>query len=139
MSKNPRFQDSLNDRIRRAGWFDGDENTWRDLTTDQQKKLSFAATGCEVAYPTWEAPVDCVHCGCLIRRGELPAIALTNRILRSEAESGWLRFIADSPEGRNRLARIFRAIRSQARATGIYDPWQLPGGWQVMVASAIQS
>lgn len=72
---------------------------------------------------------------CKIRRGELPKIAGTNQTLRHEASSGWLRFITD----RKRLAVIFRAIRSAARRTGVYDPWKIPGGWQVMVYSGIQA
>jgi hypothetical protein len=138
MRKNSHFQDSTNDRIRRAGWFDGDERSWQALPMAEREDIAFHATGCAVAYPTWEGPVDCVHTGCQIRRGEIPAIALTNRILRSEAQSGWLRFLPDSRDGRIKLARIYRAIRSQAIETGIYDPWKIPGAWQVMVSSAVQ-
>jgi len=55
---------------------------------------------------------DCFHVECRIRRGELPKIALTNCVLRGEAESGWLRFL--KKEDRSKLAAIFRAYRKAA-------------------------
>jgi hypothetical protein len=129
---------SIDELIADAGWFDGGDREWRALPLAERDALAFKATGCAVAYATWPAPVDCVHTGCLILRGTLPSIALTNHILRSEAQSGYLRFIPQSTrDGRLRLARIYRAIRAQARATGVYDPWKMNGGWQVMVGAGI--
>lgn len=126
--------DSVNQRIREAGWFRGTERDWQELSQEERERLSFEATGCEVAYPTW--PVngnsECRHLGCRIRRGELPKIALTNGVLRAEYDSGWLRFLP-----REQAARVFRSIRKRAMATGIYDPWKMEGGWQVMVHAGI--
>src|SRR5258708_32364112 len=96
-------------------------------------KIAFERTGCRVAYPTWQRPVDCCHIECRIARHELPKIALTNAVLRGESHSGWLRFLRT--ENRPRLAAIFRAYRKAARETGVYDPWKI--GWQGMVFPAI--
>lgn len=109
-------------------WFPGSEDEWRALPWKERYDLSFKATGCQVAYPTWTAPVDCVHTHCLVRRGEKPPIYITNCALRAEARGSWLRFL-----NRKRLAYIYRAVRAAARKSGIYDPWEIPGGWQVMV------
>jgi hypothetical protein len=131
--------ETTDDRIRQAGWFPGTERDWQALSHDQRQDLAFAGCGCEVAYPTWEGPVDCVHAGCQVRRGEIPSIAVTNRILRYEMASGWLRFGLESTAGRRDLARLIRAIRRRAIATGVYDPWKLEGGWQGMVGAAISA
>jgi hypothetical protein len=136
MARPERIQ-TIDGMIREAGWFKGTQQSWRDLTEQEREDRSFQATGCEVAYPTWKAPVDCLHISCQIRRGEKAPIMLTNRILRSELESGYLRFGKESTEGRIRLGRICRAIRRAAITTGIYDPWKLPGGWQTLVVAAI--
>ena len=117
--------------IRDSGWWLDTEAAWQALPMEQREKIAFERTGCAIAYPTWERPVDCLHTRCQILRGELPKIALTNRILRAEAESGWLRFIED----RNQLARIFRAYRKAARDTGEYDPWKI--SWAGLVYSGI--
>jgi hypothetical protein len=109
-------------------WFAGSEQDWLSLSQKEKEDIAFAATGCEAAYPTWEPPVDCVHIRCRIRRGELPKIALTNAVLRAEAESGWLHRAS-----RERKYQVFRTIRKLAMETGIYDPWKLPGGWQLFV------
>jgi hypothetical protein len=109
-------------------WFPGSEEEWKRLPMAERSRLAFASTGCQVAYPTWTAPVGCVHPRCQIARGEKPRIYLTNLILRAEAEYGWLRF-----NDRKKNAAIFRAARATARRTGIYDPWQMPGGWQMLV------
>lgn len=129
-----RHEMTINEMIADSGWFKGTEKDWKQLPLAEREELAFAATGCMVAYATWEAPVNCSHIGCRIRRGELPKIALTNSTLRGEYSNGWLRFIED----RAKVARIFRAIRKAARETGIYDPWKLPNGWQTMVFSGIE-
>jgi hypothetical protein len=131
--------ETTDDRIRAAGWFPGTQKQWESLSHERRKDLAFAGTGCEVAYATWEAPVDCVHAGCQVRRGEIKPLVQTNRILRYEMDSGWLRFGKESSEGRVQLARLIRAIRAAACATSIYDPWQLPGGWQGMVGTALSA
>jgi hypothetical protein len=123
--------------IEDAGWFKGSREDWARLTHEQREDIAFAGCGCAVAYPTWEGPVDCVHPGCQIRRGEKQPIYLTDCILRGEMDNGWLRFDKATKAGRIRLARLVRAIRRKARETGIYDPWKMEGGWQVMVGSAI--
>ena len=128
---------NLDAMIAQAGWYHGTQSTWARLETQKQKDLAYTATGCEIAYPTWPAPVDCVHITCQIRRGEKPPLALTYAVLRSEIESGWLRFHTNNPTGRAMLARLCLAIRAQAAATHIYDPWHMPGGWQTIVYSAI--
>jgi hypothetical protein len=128
---------TTDERIRDAGWFKGSERQWQALTHEQRQDLAFAGCGCEAAYATWEGPVDCVHPGCQIRRGEKPKIHLTNCILKGEMYNGWLRFDKETTEGRLHLARLIRGIRRNAVKTGIYDPWKMEGGWQAMVASAI--
>lgn len=114
-------------------WFVGTEEGWRRLDCQTQKDLAFEATGCEVAYPTWEAPVDCLHTECRIRRGELPRIALTNSVLLYESRYGWLRFVRE--RDRKGLARIFRHFRREARATGLYDPWK--ADWRTLVYAGV--
>jgi hypothetical protein len=130
----PRHTMSISELIADSGWFKGTEQDWRALPLAERDRLAFVATGCEVAYATWEAPTHCCHITCRIHRGELPPIALTNSALRGERSSGWLRFIED----RSKVARIFRAVRKAAMQTGIYDPWKLPGGWHTMVHAGIQ-
>ncbi len=110
--------------------FPGSENQWRELSAEQREQWSFAHTGCLVAFPSWEPPVNCLHTSCRIARHELPAIAETNSILRGEKYDGWLRF-TDRPT----LAKIFRAYRKAARETGIYDPWKLD--YRLMVSAAV--
>jgi len=117
--------------IVRAGWWPGTEREWRALPIEERDRLSFAATGCAIAYPTWQAPVDCLHTRCLILRGVLPKIALTNRILRGE-KSNWWRDVS-----RPTLAKLFRHYRAQARLTGEYDPWRL--SWEGIVYSGVSS
>lgn len=129
--------ETTDDRIRQAGWFPGTERDWQALDHETRKDLAFAGCGCEVAYATWSGPVDCVHTGCQIRRGEIKPLIMTNRILRYEIERGWLRFGKESTEGRRNLGRLVRAIRRQALATGVYDPWKMPGGWQALVGTAL--
>jgi hypothetical protein len=120
-----------------SGWYAGTEADWRAIPYEERKAMAFQATGCEVAYPTWKAPADCVHTDCRVLRGELPAIAITNAVLRYEMCSGWLRFGLGTPAGRARMARIVRGVRAAAMRTGIWDPWEMPGGWCVMVGAAV--
>ena len=122
--------ETLDDRIKAAGWFPGTEREWRALDSGDRAMVAFHGCGCAVAFPTWEKPVDCVHTGCLILRGELPKIAQTNYMLRAEAESGWLRWTP-----RQGLARLFKDYRRAARETGEYDIWKL--SWQGLVGAAI--
>jgi hypothetical protein len=132
--KKQRHEMSIAELIQDSGWWLDTEAAWQKLPLAEREAIAFARTGCAVAYPTWQRPVDCVHLECRILRGELPKIALTNAILRGERESGWLRFSED----RKQIAKLFRAYRKAARQTGIYDPWKLPGGWQGMVFTAVQ-
>lgn len=122
----------LNDRIKANGWFDGTMTDWE--RTPDREEIAFKATGCLIAFPTWEAPVNCVHVDCMVRREELPPIAITNRVLLAEY-GNYFRHALQSKAGRAHLARLFLAIRNRARETGIYDPWKLPGGWQGIVGS----
>jgi hypothetical protein len=133
---------STEERIERAGWFKGGEREWQALPLKEREDLAFAATGCEVAYPTWPAPVNCCHVTCQIRRGELPKIALLNHELRSQAENWW-RFIGResgrgerSPQGRKVLARLYRHYRKLARERGEYDLWKL-GGVEIAVVGML--
>lgn len=129
--------DSIDARIRRAGWFKGTEKQWQALSHEDRKDIAFKGCGCEVAYPTWQGPVDCVHIGCQIRRGEKQPIIETNRRLQNEIERGWLRFAKESTEGRVNLAKLVRAIRKRAIETGVYNPWDMEGGWQAMVSLGV--
>lgn len=125
------YKDELNHMIRRAGWFPGSWQDWEAIPFDERKEIAFRTTGCQFAYATWAAPVDCLHPQCLIRRGQLPRIAQLNQILRAERAGGWLRFIKD----RSQVARIFRYYRRLSREKGVYDPWALD--WQTMVSAGI--
>lgn len=131
---------TIEERIQRAGWFKGGEKEWQALPMKEREDLAFTATGCEVAYCTWQAPVDCVHVCCQIRRGELPKIAELNHTMRHEAESGWWRFIGResgrgerSQQGRKTLAMLYRFYRQRARTTGQYDLWKLGGSEVAMI------
>jgi len=114
--------------VQRGGWWKGTAKEWHDLPLEERDELSFKHTGCLVAYPSWETPVECVHTKCQIRRGELPPIALTEAILAGERESGWLRWVSEE-----RFEQIRKACLKVAEKTGEYDPWKLPGGWQALV------
>jgi hypothetical protein len=122
----------VDDLIRQAGWFEGTEEDWWALPEQERHDRAFAATGCEIAYPSW--PRDdwgsCLHVNCRIRRGELPRIAAVNRVLQAEMTEGWLRLNMRSKEGRKTNAAISRAVRKMARETGIYDAWQF---WPLIV------
>lgn len=115
-------------------WYPGTEEAWKALTYEERTALSFAATGCTIAYPTWKAPVDCVHGTCQVQRGEIHPMILVNGQLRAEAESGWLRFAT-----RERKARIFRALRTHCRREKVYDIWKVPGGWAVLVYGGVMA
>lgn len=121
-----------------SSWFDGVETEWLALPMSEREERAFAATGCVVAWPGWKHPVSCVHLSCRIRRGEKPPIALTNAMLRYEVHRNWLRFNLRSPEGRRRNAAICRALRKQARETGVYDIWK-GGGWSLLVRGAVSA
>lgn len=129
--------ETVDDRIRKAGWFKGTDRDWQSLDIPTRESLAFAGCGCAVAYPTWEGPVDCVHSGCQVLRGEIHPLIVTNRILKYETQSGWLRFGKESTEGRIRTARLIRSIRNAALASGIYDPWKIPGAWGGIVGVAL--
>lgn len=120
-----------------SDWYTGTKREWQHMSSEEREDASFAATGCEVAYPTWESPVDCCHTTCRIRRGELPKIALTNAMLQSEIYHGWLQNQTKTANGRARLARLCIAVRKAARETGQYDIWQL--GWQAIVYTGIDA
>lgn len=134
-TKKHRCDMSIAELIVDSGWWLQSEKEWQALPMPEREDIAFIRTGCRVAYPTWERPVDCVHLECRIRRGELPKIALTNAVLRGEKQSGWLRFNED----RKQVAKIFREFRKLARQTGQYDPWKIPGGWQLIVFTGVQS
>jgi len=120
--------DEVNEMIKKAGWFNGTISDWRNMPDGLQKEIAFRATGCQVAFPTWPAPVKCLHPQCRLRRGEIRPIRITNSTLRFEAQFGYLRLME-----RKKRAAVMRWIRRQARKTGIYDPWKMPGGWQAIV------
>lgn len=125
---------SIEERIAHAGWFHGTERDWQALPVELQEQVAFAATGCAVAYPTWHGPVDCCHVGCRILRHELPKIAELNSTMRSETANGWWRFISrNTPEGRRKLALLYRHYRKLARQQGEYDLWKLGGTGVAMV------
>ena len=118
--------------IREAGWYPGTETDWRKLPMEERERLAFEATGCLIAYATWEAPVDCVHTPCRIRRGELPGIQLTKNILACERESGWLRDLEDET-----YEKVRQGFLELAEDLEVYDPWKIPGGWQAMVRCGV--
>lgn len=121
--------DSINAMIAEAGWYPGTEADWDRLSGTERRELAFAATGCEIAFPTWRQPVNCCHTGCQVRRGELPAIALTNRILRSEMHHGWLRFLYHNRLGRSRLASfaLQSAMQRESRESMIHGICRVAG------------
>ena len=120
-------------RKRWSTWYAGREIEWNRLPLSEREIIAFKATGCLIAYPTWESPVDCVHGKCQVRRGERKPITLVNGALMYERESGWLRFSND----RDALAQLYRGVRKAARETGVYDIWAL--GWQNIVYTGILS
>ncbi len=101
IAKN-RSEMSTAEMIVDSGWWTEGEPAWLALPLAERERVALERTRCKFAYPTWERPVNCVHLKCRIARGELPKIAETNCVLRSETQSGWLRFIDD----RQQLARI---------------------------------
>ena len=105
---------------------------WRALSSKKRENIAFKATGCEVAFPSWEPPVDCVHIGCMIRRGEKKPIDLTKAVLDGERAGGWLRFLSDEEYG-----KLYKAFLKLAKKTKVYDPWKIPGGWRVIVGAGI--
>ena len=115
-----------------SNWYSGTEQEWQALSMAKRHDTAFAKTGCEIAYPTWQAPVNCVHDKCRIRRSEIPAIVETYHILQYEADRGWLLFLS-----RVHKARVFIAMRRAARESEIYDPWKIPGGWQALVMAGV--
>lgn len=129
---------TINEMIRDAGWFDGSERDWQAIPFEEREKIAFKACGCLGAYPTWQAPVNCRHIDCRVRRGEKQPIIITNQTMKAELRSGWLRFSKETKDGRVRVARLIRAIRRKAIETGIYDPWKIPGGWAGMVHCGIE-
>jgi len=114
-------------------WFKGTEKEWDALSNKEQSKLSLKETGCLFARPTWQMPIDCSHLQCQVARGEKPQIALTEGILYGERECGWLRFLSEE-----RYQQVKTALLKRAEELGIYDPWKLPGGWQVIVGAGLE-
>ena len=119
--------------INRGGWWKGTKAQWQALPIAERDELSFANTGCLIAYPSWVPPIDCVHIKCQIRRGEKAPIALTEAILAGERESGWFRFMDEE-----KYERVKAAIMEYAQEHKIYDPWKIPGGWKLFVHGAIE-
>lgn len=119
---------TLDDLITAAGWFHGDMADWRALDAQEQSRQAFAATGCLLAYPTWNAPCHCLHMGCRIARGErLPIHSLNSQIRAECSRGGWLESMTHGKRNRANLARFIRTVRHAAREHGNYDYWQLTG------------
>ncbi len=118
-----------------SNWYDGDRSDWEKLPMVERDKLSFKGTGCSVAFPTWEAPVDCVHDRCQVLRGEKKPISLVNGSLRCEMSNGWLRFVdRNDRTKRKALAMTLRTVRNQYFKTGETDIWKM---WSVIVGTGI--
>lgn len=121
------------DKIR-STWFDGTDEQWFALDSTERETLAFNATGCEVAYPTWgrNSMTGCCHPSCMVRRGEKPESYITECVIDGERFNGWLRFMSEED---------FVALRTSLLAVcaerGIVNPWQIPGGWRVMVGAAL--
>jgi hypothetical protein len=131
---------TINEMIVESGWFHGTERDWQALSREEQAKLSFQATGCTIAFPTWEAPVDCSHPCCKVARGEQPPMYLVNGTLKDEMHNNWLRFEYRTPKGsneRNHLARLCILVRNKCRELQVWDPWKIPGGWQCIVYTGV--
>lgn len=132
-----RHEMTIDELIQDAGWFPGTERDWHALPLAERDELAFKATGCEVAYATWPAPVNCCHGECQVRRGERKPITLINAQMKYEAECGWWRFIGrTTPQGRRKLAILFRHFRREARKAQLWDIWKL--GWQGIVFSGLE-
>lgn len=123
---------TINEMIKKAGWFKGTDEDWRRLSLNEQAELAFAATGCLIAYATWTGPVDCRHLDCQLRRGEIAPLDKTRALLSAERHGGWLKDMAEDA-----YQRLVEAACRAAEACGEYDPWKIPGGWQAMVGAAI--
>ena len=121
---------TINDMIKVAGWFPGNEEAWRSLSGEEQQRLAFKATGCLIAYATWKAPVDCRHIDCLIARGEAEPLDKTKGILDYEHSSGWLRWMDE-----DKYQQLRDGMCKAAVELGEFDPWKL--GWQYIVGAAL--
>lgn len=116
-------------------WYSGSKADWDSLSYDDHREVAFLHTGCEVAWPTWTAPVECVHAGCQVRRGEKPAIHLVNGSLRYEITTGWLRFVDRTDrDARESLAATLRGIRRVYFTTGETDIWKC---WPAIVGLGV--
>ena len=118
-----RWEMTINELIRDSGWFDGTEREWMMLSSGMRKDLAFKSTGCQEAYATWQAPCQCSHPWCRVRRDEIKPISVLNGTMRYERESGWWRFIED----RKQIATMYRHFRKLARQQNEYDLWKLGG------------
>lgn len=120
------------EQIKGAGWWKGTMQQWYDQTPSEREALSFVNTGCKIACCTWKGPVECLHSVCMIARGEKPPLYQTECVLNHE-RSGWLRWLSEDD---------YQALRTEILAecarTGVYDPWHLPGGWQMFVGAALK-
>ena len=98
------------------------ETDWQRLPWPDREARAWTRTGCTVAYPTWPAPVDCVHPSChwyaLRQQGRT---TLADQLERNAKAQDWLanwgKLVydpaqhGDSPERRQQAARIVRAMR----------------------------
>ena len=125
-----------------AGWlaeWSEAQAKWKALPLAEREPIAFATCGCETAWPSWWMRpdgtirrVDCYHIDCQIKRGEKLPIDRTKGILAYERSSGWLRFMDEVA-----YQKLRDAVLAAAEKTGIYSPWEMPGGWQAMVFSGI--
>jgi hypothetical protein len=116
-------------------WFPGSRAEWERIPFETREEMAFTGTGCLLAWPTWDAPTNCLHIKCRVRRGEVPPICETNSTLLAELHSGWLRFDMDDPGARLRKAKLCRIVRRLARETKNYDAWSI--AWNYMVGDAL--
>ena len=126
-----RSQMSIDELIADSGWFKGTERDWQRLSSEERQRLAFTATGCQIAWASWEAPVNCVHPWCQVARGERKPITVLNSQMQYERASGWWRNM-----DRAKLARVYRAFRKAAREQQVFDIWKL--GWQTVVFTGLE-
>ena len=126
-----RWEMSMDELIADAGWFHGTQREWELIPYEERKLTAFRATGCLIAYATWTAPVECYHPDCQIARGEKPAIYKAECVIEGE-RSNWLRFLSEE-----KYQHIRSVLLAECERLNIYNPWQLPGGWQAFVGCGL--
>lgn len=112
---------------------------WRELPLEDREAWGLKYRGCAYASPLWDDSSHCRHPRCRVLRQEAHPIVILNSYLFYELYDGYLKSWRRSqdPRKRQKLAQVLWYIRQQARQSGVYDPWKIPGVWQLFVSAAL--